>query len=377
MGRPRTANKKIPDLPRGMRKVGTYWYWRGTDVSTIKIADALKASGLPTRCGKTPVEARRWWELHVGRKLATMMSDGSENGTVEELIKLYEAEDLAEFKREETRREYAGRIKRLRLAFGTRRYPTTQADAMLPEYLRDHEIQKHLHRNISRGPSANRDVQLLSRIFRLAKSRWGKTAYNPCEDVEYLPEHARDVYVKDDKFNEITSAGNAQFQCMARISYLTGARIGSVYTIGLAQITDEGLVIRIGKKKNGKGYTEKTYTWTPDLRAQIDAALAMRQRAIGSKEKMNPVGALFLTRDGMPYSQEAYKSAWARVRKKLGLGSREITVHDLGRAKGISDCDTDEAGQELAHHEDIKVTKRVYRRKQIVGKPLPAVWPTT
>lgn len=72
-----------------------------------------------------------------------------------------------------------------------------------------------------------------------------------------------------------------------------------------------------------------------------------------------------------PYGKEAFKTLWGAVRKKLGLAPREITFHDM-RAKAASDSDSDESAQELLHHEDVKVTKRVYRRKVPTGTPLPS-----
>lgn len=39
------------------------------------------------------------------------------------------------------------------------------------------------------------------------------------------------------------------------------------------------------------------------------------------------------------------------------------------RAKAASDSDSDVAAQELLHHEDAKVTKRVYHRKVPTGTP--------
>lgn len=371
MGRPRTVNRKIKDLPRGFRCVEGKWYWRPTDRATRMIADQLKEAGVTTSQIRTPIEARRWWERHVSPKLDAMAPDIEVLGTVEELVRLYEADVLPTFKRTETQEEYRGRIKRIRATWGKRRYPRTQQDAMQPEFLRDFEVQRHLLQNQQRAASANKDVQLLSRIFRLAKTVWGKTAYNPCADIQYLAEHPRDVYVEDEKYHEITRAAPPIFQAMADISSQTSARIGAVYTIKLDQVTEAALVIRVGKKRNGKGFIERPYTWTPDLRSAVDRALAIRAARV--KKDVDDGQALFLTEDGRPYTKEAYKSAWARVRRKLGLKAREVTVHDLGRAKAISDADSDLAGQQLAGHEDVKITRRVYRRKQIPAAPLPAV----
>ncbi len=371
MGRPRTVNRKIKDLPRGFRQVEGKWYWRPTDTATRRIAEALKEAGVTTSQIRTPVEARRWWEKNASPKLDAMAPADDVAGTVEELVRLYEADILPTFKRADTKTEYEGRIKRIRASFGKRRYPRTQQEALQPGFLRDHEIQKHLLANMKRASSANKDVQLLSRIFRLAKTTWGKTAYNPCADIEYLPEHARDVYVEDDRYQEISDAAPPILQCMFHISSQTAGRIGAVYTIVLDQVRPEALVIRVGKKKNGRGYVEKPFVWTPDLRAAVDRAMAIR--AERTRKGVDDGQALFLTEDGSPFTKEAYKSAWRRVRAKVGLKAREITVHDLGRAKAISDAESDEAGQQLAGHEDVKITKRVYRRKQIPAAPLPAV----
>ncbi len=371
MGRPRTVNRKIKDLPRGFRCVDGKWYWRPTDAATRMIAEKLKAGGINTSKIATPIEARRWWEKNVSPKLDAMAPDADVEGTVEELVRRYEAEDLLAFKRAETRAEYEGRIKRIRAEFGNRAYPRTQHDALTAGFIGDPVIQAHLYKNSHRAASANKDVQLLSRIFRLGKSRWGLTAYNPCADITYLPEHARDVYVTDDKYLEVVKAAPPILACMLDISSQTAGRIGSVYTIRLDQVQKESLIIRVGKKKNGKGYIEKPYTWTTDLREAVDKALSMRK--VRCKEGVDDGNALFLTDDGKPYTKEAYKSAWGRTRRKLGLKAREITVHDLGRAKTISDADSDEAGQKLAGHEDIKITKRVYRRKQVATTPMGSV----
>lgn len=368
MARPRTVNARIKDLPRGFREVAGNWYWRPTDVATRAIATQLKELGLYKQLTK-PEQCRLWWEKNVGSRLLTMSPADKVSGSVEELIRKYEAEELVAFKRRDTRLEYEGRIRRLRSSFANRSYPRTQEEGLSKSYLSAPAIQSHLHANRHRAASANKDIQLLSRIFRLSKVRWGLTAYNPCEGIEYLPEHARDVYADDDTYRKITGAASPILRVMADISVQTSARIGSVYTITLAQIKDTGLDIRVGKKKNGKGFVIKTYAWTPSLRKSVDEAQAIRAQRLG------PVSgdALFLTEDGKPFTKEAYKSQWTRLRKKLGIKAREITMHDLGRAKGISDAESDERGQELAGHEDTKITKRVYRRKPQITQPGKAV----
>lgn len=369
MARPRTVNARIKDLPRGFRKVGGNWYWRPTDAATRAVQAQLDGLLSAKATLKTPQQARAWWEKHVSARLLGMSSNDQVAGSIEELVRRYETEELTAFKRAETRTEYEGRIRRIRASFSCRPYPRTQEDGLRTGYLSSPVIQMHLHGNRHRAASANKDVQLLSRIFRLAKVRWGLTAYNPCEGLEYIPEYARDVYADDSTYLRITNSASPILRIMTDISVQTSARIGSVYTIELNQIKPDGLHIRVGKKKNGKGYIIKPYSWTDDLHKSIEQALSMRD------ERVTPLSgeALFLLDNGKPFTKEAYKSQWARLRKKLGIKAREITMHDLGRAKAISDADSDEQGQQLAGHEDSKITKRVYRRKINPTAPMPNV----
>jgi integrase len=290
--------------------------------------------------------------------------------TVEEIIRKYEADELPTFKREATRREYEGRIRRLRPAFGKKRYPKTEAQALHPGYLRDVNITQHLHDNKARAPSANKDIQLLSRMFRLARVRWGLTTYNPCELVEYLPESPRDEYVSDTRYGEIYAAANPILQCMLEISTQTGAREGMIFDIRLRDFDEKQIELRVTKKPNDKGYQTKAYEMTPDLWKALSRAKELRKKNRGGAVSL-PADFLFITKHGKPHTKESFKSLWPAVRERLGIGPREITFHDM-RAKAASDSVSNVAAQELLHHEDVKVTKRVYRRKVPSSKPLPS-----
>jgi integrase len=370
MPRPRTVNRKIPDLPRGMRKVAGRWYWRATDAGTKEIEQRLKAAGLSMCCGTTPVAARLWWEKHISPALAAMLPSDEIAGTVEEIIRNYEADELITFKRDATKKEYQGRIRRLRPAFGTLRYPKTEAQALHPGYLRDVTVTKHLHDNRGRAASANKDIQLLSRMFRLARIRWGLTTYNPCELVEYLPESPRDEYVSDKRYADIYAAASPVLQCMLEISTQTGAREGMIFDIRLRDFDEKQIELRVSKKRNDRGYETKAYEMTPDLLRALNTAKELRKKNRGGAASL-PSDYLFITKQGKPYSKESFKTLWRAVRTKLGLKPREITFHDM-RAKAASDANSDVDAQELLHHEDIKVTKRVYRRKVPTSKPLPS-----
>ncbi|WP_185993541.1 tyrosine recombinase XerC [Variovorax sp. KBS0712] len=353
-----------------MRKVSTAWYWRGTDGLTKEIEARLREAKVSMRAGSTPVQARLWWEKHISPALVAAVPDDDVVGTVEEVIRKYEADELCTIKRARTRTEYEGRIRRLRAAFSKMRYAKTEVQALLPGHLSAVTITQHLHANRARGSSANKDIQLLSRMFRLARVRWGLTTFNPCEGVEYLSETPRDQYVSDERYAEIYDAAGPVLQCMLEISTQTGAREGMIFDIRIGDFNDKRIELRVTKKRNDKGYITKAYEMTPDLWRALTRALELRKKNRGGAASL-PSDYLFITKQGNPYGKEAFKTLWGAVRKKLGLAPREITFHDM-RAKAASDSDSDASAQELLHHEDVKVTKRVYRRKVPTGTPLPS-----
>lgn len=353
-----------------MRLVDGRWHWRGTDAATKEIEKKLRAIGLSMGAGATPNAARLWWEKHISPALTAMLPGDEIVGTVEEVIRNYEADELINFKRDATRKEYEGRIKRLRLAFGKMRYPKNETEAMMPGFLRDVTVTKHLHANRERGPSANKDIQLLSRMFRLARVRWGLTTYNPCELIEYLPESPRDQYVSDKRYADIYNAASPILQCMLEISTQTGAREGMIFDIRLRDFDEKQIELRVSKKRNDKGFETKVYEMTPDLWKALTRARELRKKNRGGAVSL-PADFLFITKQGKPYSKESFKTLWRKVRVELGLKPREVTFHDM-RAKAASDASSDLAAQELLHHEDVKVTKRVYRRKVPTSKPLPS-----
>jgi integrase len=196
------------------------------------------------------------------------------------------------------------------------------------------------------------------------------TTFNPCDAIEYLAESPRDQYVSDDRYDEIYAAASPILQCMLEISTQTGAREGMIFDIRIGDFDDEQITLRVTKKRNGKGYEAKSYTMTPDLKATLQRALELRKKNRGGAVSL-PADYLFITKQGNPYGKEAFKSLWRAVRTKLGLKAREITFHDM-RAKAASDTVSDVAAQELLHHADVKVTRKVYRRKVPASTPLPS-----
>lgn len=74
---------------------------------------------------------------------------------------------------------------------------------------------------------------------------------------------------------------------------------------------------------------------------------------------------------GKSSTKESFKRLWRTLPTRAGLGPREFTFRDM-RAKAGSDAESDLAAQELLHHADPKITKRIYRRKVPSSIPLPS-----
>jgi integrase len=87
---------------------------------------------------------------------------------------------------------------------------------------------------------------------------------------------------------------------------------------------------------------------------------------------------LFCTKTGEGYFDEVtgkphgWNSMWKRFMKRLLTETKithRFTEHDL-RAKCASDAETLGRAQQLLGHADSKITKRVYRRRPEIVKPL-------
>jgi len=301
----------------------------------------------------------------------TVAPDCAIEGTMEELLRTYEATTLPNIKNTATHTAYAGAIKVLRQNFGARRYARFDAEAMAPGVLRPPELNQYLVDNSDRSNAAKKEISLLGRVFRLAKTHWGLTTFNPVDGIEYPSQPPRDAYIDDATFIKMYAAAGPVLRCMMDIASQTGARRGMILDIRVGDIQPDHLVIRVSKKKTRTGFEEVRYTLTPDLRDALNEALALR-RAVPGAKALQPGDHLFATRNGLPYTGENFKRLWKTMRDKVGLASWSFTFHDI-RAKAASDSDSDEAAQKLLVHADARITRRVYRRKSVVVQPLTAV----
>jgi integrase len=135
---------------------------------------------------------------------------------------------------------------------------------------------------------------------------------------------------------------------MMELAYLCLARVGEIRALRRSDATEEGL--RLVRAKGSEG---EVTTWSPRLRAAVEAAKALHRDA------PTPIGGAYLIHDraGQPIKKNAFDSAWRRLMDKVeAAGIERFTFHDL-KAMGISAHKHHHGG-----HRSAKMRK-VYLRK--------------
>ena len=85
-----------------------------------------------------------------------------------------------------------------------------------------------------------------------------------------------------------------------------------------------------------------------------------------------PSAPLFLNRKGKAITVSGFNSMWYRARSMAGFAEGEFHFHDIN-AKSLSDSPDAVNAMERGGHVDLRMAKRVYRRKPTDVIPLPQV----
>ncbi|MCQ4165098.1 tyrosine-type recombinase/integrase [Tahibacter harae] len=241
-----------------------------------------------------------------------------------------------------TREGYARGAARLIAVFGAMDLSDLEPAAVY-RYLREHG-----------NVQANRDVALLSVVYKWARA-WGwHRGENPCAKVPRNKEKPRERYVTDEELSRLLDhAGNAMVRLIIELAYLIGQRQGDVLDIRVEDIDDaDGVFIQQGK--TGK---QQLFEWSPATKRVVEQALAIGRR--GKRV------FLFESNRGERYTGGGFRTLWRRI--KLAAGLPDVQFRDL-RAKTASD---DEFGaQHRLGHQDGRVTKRHYIRRASQVKPI-------
>lgn len=381
VGRPR---EKIKDLPLGVYPVSGRFYVRPVNEEMRRVF-ALKFPG--KKCaplGADKAAARKLWvELFVLDHEST-----AQTGTCAEIIARYQ-EDVLPGLHPVTKPEHTRYCKRLMVSFGAMRYARSEAEASTGPFLRSMHITRYLRAQektpvynrhgtlISKGraTASNKEIQCFSRMFRLAKTVWGYTEYNPCLQVEYNHEEPRSHYATDQRFLKVYEKAPPVLQCMMDLAQMHAARRGMLLKLSLEDVDDPvGIWITLNKKKKTDAARRQRIKWSDDLREVIARALKLRALVRGSQHNVEDAARapLFLNRFGKSITPTAFNSMWQRARKRAGFGQHEFHFHDI-KAKSVSDSPNLIDGMERGGHTDLRMAKRVYRRKPVEVIPLPRV----
>jgi integrase len=381
VGRPR---EKIKDLPLGVYPVKGRFYVRPVNEEMRRVF-ALKFPG--RKCaplGPDKAEARKLWV----KLFVTDRDETAQSGFCSEIIERYET-DILPGLHPETKPEHERYCKTLRKAFGSMRYAKSEAEASAGPFLRSMHITQYLRAQekiavynrhgtmISKGRAvaSNKEVQCFSRMFRLAKTLWGYTEYNPCLQVEYNHEEPRGHYATDERFMRVYVKAAAVLQCMMDLAQMHGARRGMLLKLSLEDIADPtGIWVTLNKKKKTDTPKRQLILWNDELRAVINRALELRAKVRGGQKNVEDAtrAPLFLNRFGRAISKTGFNSMWQRARIAGGFGQHEFHFHDI-KAKSVSDSPSLIDGMERGGHTDLRMAKRVYRRKPVQIIPLPRV----
>ena len=349
---PRARNKENHGLPaRWRHRNGAYYYQVPPGLESMW--DGKKEF----RLGKSLPEAYKAWGERMGAH------DGKVY-TVSTLLDRY-AHEVVPTKANTTQTQNQIAIKRLRAVLGTAPLKAIKP-TLIYEYIRKRGGKTGSHR----------EVEVLSHALTKA-IEWGIIETHPFAWQMRLKENPpRTRYVEDWEIIECLSLTPRRkhgsvlaAQGYIRVKLLSGLRRGDLLRLTMADLKEDG--IHVMPSKTAKSTRKRiVIAWSDELREAVAIAKAARPVQIAPW--------LFCNRDGKSYISEetgragGWDTLWrnfmARVLKETKVEQR-FTEHDL-RAKCASDAETLAHAQELMTHADSRITKRVYRRKPEMVKPL-------
>ncbi|WP_211475115.1 tyrosine-type recombinase/integrase [Collimonas humicola] len=348
---PRARNPENRGLPkRWLLEHGAYYY------QVPRGSESAWDGKRKFRLGKTLPEAYRIWADRIG-----VIANAS---TIGALLDRYLLQVIP-LKGINTQRQNKVAIKPVRAVF---------CDMPLLD-LKPRHVYQYVEKRGGR-PGAHREIEILSHAFTKAVE-WGYIDRHPFKgEVRLAGEKPRTRYIEDWEIVECLSivprrklGSVLAIQAYIRLKLLTGMRLGDMLRITMSGLKEDGIHITPGKTEHTTG-KRIIISWSDDVRAAVAMAKAARPMKFSS--------FLFCNRMGEGYFDEetgragGWESMWRGFFERVMAETKvteKFTEHDL-RAKCASDAMTLEHAQALLTHADSKITKRVYRRKPEIVKPL-------
>lgn len=215
---------------------------------------------------------------------------------------------------------------------------------------------------------ANREVSLFSHIWNWARGKGITDLPNPCEGIRRNKEAGRDVYVDDDAFKAVYAHADAALRDAMDLAYLTGQRVGDVWSMDVRQVTARGLIIQQSKTNN-----RVTMEITGELATLLDRiAKGKGEKCPSGRDKVYST-RLIVDDEGLALGWAALRYRFDKARKAAGITKGKFQFRDLrakaGTDKADSAKDIREAQAQLGHSSI--TTTEIYVRKKRGSKATP------
>lgn len=210
---------------------------------------------------------------------------------------------------------------------------------------------------------ANREVTILGKIYRYA-IKWRAARINPVSGFIYAEEKPRERDVLGSERRRFARGHcPAWLRGYLTLKYLGGRRQGELLRLTLFSARHDGICFMILKKRRLRPLVVR---WTPRLRAVWDWILRLPR----PKDTTAVFWATKGKNRGQALSKSGFKSQWSRsMTAWIEAGGAHFTEQDI-RAATATAASSDERARELLDHENIRTTRRVYRRGEGKVEPL-------
>lgn len=218
-----------------------------------------------------------------------------------------------------------------------------------PEQVRPKDVAK-IKLSLAETPNmANRILSVL-RIVMQHAVEWQLIDSNPCIGIKRHAERGRRRYLGDAELADIHAHAGPRLRVIIELLCLTGQRVTDVLRIRHADLTDEG--IRFQQQKTD---SRLVVAWTPELRATVERAKALRGNVLAL--------TLLHNRRGKPPDYRTVQAQWAKACQAAGV--QDAQLRDL-RAKALTDARKQGLdATALAGHASAAMTETYIRQRAV------------
>lgn len=317
MSRPRKHDRHLP--PCVYLRHGRYWYVKGgkwTDLG-VTLAEALEAYAriIETPVGTMPALVDEAFDFMKKRKPPLAAATIEQYEDAAKILK----RKLQQFRPEQVLMKHVASVKKSM---------------------------------VDTPNMANRCLSFLRSVFdyALEAEGWDEVEGNPAVGVKRYKERKRDRLLTPKERERIYAQSGDRLRVILDLMYLTGQRVNAVLRIQLPQLTEKG--IRFPKfKTEAKG----TVKWTPELRAVVERAKALR----GNVRSLNWL------LPGRPGKPPDYRSVFLQFKNACeAAGVEDAQMRDY---RAASATEAEEQGLDptaLLMHTNEQQTRRYLRGKK-------------